>query len=483
MSTSGSHGDTDLQSLRTIGLSLLQDGDFDAAQRVFNDMLAISPKSADALAGKGSALLGLGRDEQAVRFLERGTEAEPERADLCSMLGTAALAAGNGEVALRAYTRLQRLGAEPAENYLNLARAAYYALDLERARDYVDLSLAEDPDLEAAKEWEQMLRAIPDHAAFLIDVGRAHCRRARFQAGLALFLESLKQQDSVDGRLYAGRALVALGRPAEAVEHLEAAHRIDGASIEIVTDLASALALAGRPEDAARAYDEALAAEPDNLEALLGKAELLVESGDAAGAGPLVARLVELEPQNPETWFLRARLLAQAGDRFGARLSVERAIVHDTESPIVWLTAGRVMTSIGEAGIASLCRGRAEFAETGKTSAAARDAKASLPNRAAEVAELTGAGLEKESLAEAMRNRATVYANLGEVDRALEYLDLLLKRLPKYETEEVARHRGSLLLRKGDPVAARRAFERALQLDPASERAQLAIDRLDALAV
>ena len=141
------------------------------------------------------------------------------------------------------------------------------------------------------------------------------------------------------------------------------------------------------------------------------------------------------------------------------------------------------MQMVDQPGLSQLCRGRAQFAVTGKSTPAARQELPALLDLSAEVAALDEAGLPDEGMAEALRNRATVYANLGQVERALEYLRLLTERLPQFETEELARHKGSLLLRLGDPVEARQSFERALELDPDSHRARLAIQRLDALAV
>ncbi|MBN1856075.1 MAG: tetratricopeptide repeat protein [Dehalococcoidia bacterium] len=483
MSTMDGTGETNLQALLDIAMSLVSDGDPEAALQVYNDILALTPRNAEALLGKGRALMGVERYDQAVRFLERAAESDPTRADVWGMLGTAALAMGNGETALDAFKRLQRFGVEPAQNYLNLARAAYYSLDLERARGYTDLSTAENPNLALAKEWESALKAIPNHAAFLVNVGRAHCRRGRFEQGLSMFITSLKEQESVDGHLYAGRAMLAQGKPSEAVEHLRRARELDANSTELLPDLASALALAGDSAQSARIYEDILAAKPDDVDALIGRAQLLLQENDSAAARPFVSRLVELAPDQPETWLLQSRVLVDAGDSFNARLATERAIVRDSHSPLTWLAAAELMQLAGLPGLAQLCHGRAEFAVTGKSPNTVGAPPPVLPELSVEMAELDDAGLPDDRMAEALKNRVTVYANLGQVERALHYLRQLTSRLPQYVTDELARHEGSLLLKLHDPSGARRAFERALELDPNSQRAQLALQRLDALAV
>ena len=483
MSITDGTREMDIPALLDIGVWLMNGGDPEGALQVYNDVLAAAPRNADALAGKGHALAALGRYDQATRFLQRACEVEPERDSVWGALGAAALASGNGEVALKAYARLQHSGVDPAENYLNMARSAYFALDLERSKDYVDLALAENPTLESAKEWEAALGALPDHAAFLIDAGRTHARRGRFEQGLALLLASLKERDSAEGHLYAGRAFLALGRAAEAAEHLAIARKTNAQNAGLLTELASALALSGDTAQARQVFDEALAANSEDEDALLGKAELLLESGDSSSTRPLINRLIELSPVNPSVWFLQARTLAHDGRKVGARVAAERGVVHDTHSPVVWLAAAEIMSAIGQAGLSRLCHARAKFAETGKTPADAFEESPTFPALSTEIAELEGIELPDERMSEALRNRVTFYANLGQVERGLQYLELLLQRYPQSETEELRRHHGSLLLKMGDAKGARQAFERALELDPNSERARLAIERLDEFGI
>lgn len=473
----------DTQALLGIADSLERDGDHEGALLVYNDVLAGAPGNVDALVGRGRALIQIGKYEQALRLLVKATEEAPERLEAWQHLGTAALASGHGDRAMEAYTLLQRHGAEPAENYLNLARAAYFSLDLERAKDYVDLSLAEKPDYQPAQEWESALKSIPDHAAFLIDVGRAHGRRGRFEQGLSLFLQSLEERETADGHLYAGQAMLALGRSSDAVPHLARTREMGNSHGELLLDLAAALALAGQTVEAASTYDEVLSSDADNARALLGKAQMLIDAESYKEAEPLVERLTAVEPQNPATWFLQASIDASTGATFRARVSIEKAIVRDPQSPVVWLAASLHLERIGLRELAGVCHQRAEYADTGKTPTAARQKHIELPPFDKEMSDFDNAGLAGEQLREALRNRATVYANLGFVERALEYLAATVQRFPEDETEELARHLGSLQLRLGNPSEARKSFERALELDPNSERARLAIQRLDDLAV
>lgn len=468
---------SDTPSLLQIAESLLRDGDAEGALHVYGDVLALSPREGDALIGKGRALVALNRDAQAIRFLERATELQPGSAVAWMLLGTAALGAGDGEIAGRAFSTLQNLGIEPAENYLNLARAAYYSLDVDASRDYIQLSLAEDPKNEQALAWQQALDSLNSHAAFLIDVGRSHCRRKRFEQGLNLFTKALAEEDTYDGHLYGGRALLALGRHNEAVVELQKGSALRPDDTTVLKDLAMALALDGKGSEADETYDRILAAEPDSVEALVGKANLAVAQ-ETDALSQLVDRLLKLAPERPETWILQGWRLKAEGQRVRARLSAERGIARNVFSAEGWVAAAGLLDELGHIALARMCQEKALFEASGQTPEEQPRDAASLPGIDDESAALDALELQPTEMVEALQNRAIMYAALGELKRGLHYLDMALTRFPRLETEELQRHRGVILNRLGETDRAREAFSRALEIDSSSNTAQ---DYLEAL--
>jgi len=478
MVTQAGQTDSDLEVLLEIGESLLSDGDAAGALQAFTEVLARAPRNADALVGKGRALMTLDRDAQAVRFLELATTARPDQPTPWMLLGTAALADGNGDVAARAFARAQHLGLAPSESYLNLARAAYYSLDQQKAHDYAQLALTEDPGNDGARAWSEALDAIPDRAAFLLDVGRAHCRRGRFEKGLTLFLESLALEPSPVAHALAGRALLALQRPSEAEEHLTAALALKPDDVEALTDLASAQALAGRNAEAGQTLEHLLAIEPENTDGLTTRARLLLRAKDAASTAAVVGKLVALAPERADTWLLEAWRLKAAARGKRARLAVERAVSLDTQYAPPWLEAAALLAELGDAAIADLCRGKylnligeRDVTRSGEPASTLRDIDV-------ESRELDELELQPEELARAFDNRAVFYAALGELSRARRYYDRLADELPQHETSDMACRRGILLLQLNDIPSARTALQRALQLDPGNPAALAMQDRI-----
>jgi tetratricopeptide (TPR) repeat protein len=95
-----------------IGACLLREQAHEAARARFEQALARDPRSAVALVGVGSALLGLNRPGEAIGPLERAVAIEPAMDDGWYVLGRAYQAAGMREQAQRAFATVERLRAE-----------------------------------------------------------------------------------------------------------------------------------------------------------------------------------------------------------------------------------------------------------------------------------------------------------------------------------------------------------------------------------
>jgi tetratricopeptide (TPR) repeat protein len=121
---------------------------------------------------------------------------------------------------------------------------------------------------------------------FLIqaNLGSFYGMAGRHDLAAARFAEAVRiEPDYEDGRLNLGTALLRLGRPGEAIPHLQEALKVmqDGRS---AARLGDALAAAGRPGEAAEAYRTALLLDPGSGAAAAGLSRLGTAAG-GAGAG------------------------------------------------------------------------------------------------------------------------------------------------------------------------------------------------------
>jgi len=473
--------ETNLSDLMEIGASLLREGSAEDALAVYESALALEASNREALLGKVRALMQLDRPDEACRYAEYVARHHPDDPAAQDLLGTAALTAGQGEPAVTAFTKFQRLSGVSAENFLNLTAASFLNLELERAREFNELALLEDPQSQEAGVWQEKLQGIKDTNSLLIEVGRTHCREGRFQQGLDLFRRALGEKDSFPGRLYSGRALLGLGQPGEALAQLQAALAIEPDNQEALFDLAAAYLLSQQRQQAEEVYDRILSADPGDVDALMGKGQLLTDRNELQAARGLLQQAIEVAPERPDLWLLQARLLHREGKAAEARLAADHAIAGDVEVAAGWATGAEALRSCGEEALAFRYVEMAGQLEPGQTETAARAPEGDLNPVPAEAAELDKLLETQPGYEHAYQDRVDVYSALGEGERALHYIELIVQRWPEREGEKLACQRGTLLLSLQRPEEARVAFSRALEISPGSAYALQGLDTAEAV--
>ncbi|MDI6901691.1 MAG: tetratricopeptide repeat protein [Anaerosomatales bacterium] len=222
------------------GDELLASGDASGAFELFDALVAEDPEDVAALVRAGAALLGLGELPAAWRYLEQALARDPEDGGLLWLLGTVALAGGQGELAYDAFRRAAGLGVHGPELSLDLAVAAYYALDRPAALGHVAEAAEAEPENPEVAAWRAKLVALDDEHVFLTDVARAHCREGRFGRGIELFMAALEYGDSFEARYYLGLALLEAGETESARAALTAALEADPDSGDAAAALAEA---------------------------------------------------------------------------------------------------------------------------------------------------------------------------------------------------------------------------------------------------
>ena len=245
----------DISILLKMGGVLLENGDVQGSLSAFDAALAIDPASKIALAGKAQSLIGAGRSDEGLRYLEHAARQHRDDPDMWQLLGNAALAEGQGGKAAEAFAFYQRLTGSSSETLLKLAVSHFLALDQKRAIDFVDLALLDDPNNAGARTWKEKLDSIDGRHKMLVEVGRSHCRAGRYQQGADLLKQALGDGDSYEARLYLGKALLALGDVDGSLRELEAASAVKPEDTEGSISLAIACSVSGKMDEAERIYD------------------------------------------------------------------------------------------------------------------------------------------------------------------------------------------------------------------------------------
>jgi len=160
----------------------------------------------------------------------------------------------------------------------------------------------------------------PDGARDAHDDGDAEAALEHYRAVAA------QDPGSDDALLGVGRALLSLGRVAEAIRALEAARAVAPARADVYPVLADAYRRDERLEEALVAFREASALSPDDgaLEAAAG--EVLAELGDLDGAAEALERAVSLDPARPGWLDALAQVSDEAGRPDAACQALARAL-------------------------------------------------------------------------------------------------------------------------------------------------------------
>jgi len=233
----------------------------DPIEAMLDRIDAEEASEAEKAARKHLMLRRLGRTERADAFLDEAIELDPEHPAVLDLRFGRAIERGEMDAARRLAARATELNADQAGGLLFEARLALASEDEESALTSL-LAASERRPLDS-----QVWRLL----------GRVQLRRGQTDAGLESLRRAFdyKPTDPRNAEALA-EGLVALGRPAEALEVVERAREFPrGARDATLRELGLRLqATVGDPTQAIAAYERRLEAQPDNVQTMIALANL-----------------------------------------------------------------------------------------------------------------------------------------------------------------------------------------------------------------
>lgn len=461
-----------------------------------DELLKVNPDDLELQFARAELLVAVGNLAEALEPLEKVRAAHPDdartallRAHILFQLGrneeaipiARAIVEGTTAPDANALVELARLSESASPDLALVARERILQIDprnLQNLLDLRDLSLRLDRVETGLTACRAILDVQPDNLEALRGIAELELANGHPDAAIEAYQRLLKAHPHAVGEL---RKALDLGREqrkdAVVREFAEAVLAEEPLDLQAQLELARALSACGDVTGALRAYDSLLEAHPGELPYLLEKKELVAKTDDPAQLAPLLDELFRLDPTRTDVAVERGNLyLSLAYDR------PEGSAERDQAARTALVAYERASSdpdaaNVSELGIARASRLvndperaiRAYQSFLGHEGNHLRhDILKELGHALRETGRYTeaieaygraiGGGLEDPDL---FWGAAEVSAEVGQDARALQLLDVLLRRDPTNPL--FLRKKGQLLLRSGHRTEALTALQQAVQ--------------------
>jgi len=256
--------------LLNIGLAHYRKGDFEKAVPAFRRFLKSSPENAQAIQLTALSLVALGRDDEALQYLEPALAAAPNDPALIYALGLASLRLRKPMVT-GAIEELAKVPGGLAFSHLLHGQASIWNSRFEKGIEELEAAAKLDPNLprlhyslgvgyfkvgrfkEARAAMEAELKRVPEDASTMRFIASIDEAEGKLDEALRRLGQALKADpESAEAPAMIGRIMVRQGKYAEALQPLLAAAKKDPNEIKIHLSLARAYQMLGRQQDADR---------------------------------------------------------------------------------------------------------------------------------------------------------------------------------------------------------------------------------------
>ncbi|MGP8158680.1 MAG: tetratricopeptide repeat protein, partial [Thermoplasmata archaeon] len=461
-----------------------------------DELLKTNPEDLELQFARAELLVAVGNLAEALAPLEKIRAAHPDdartallRAHILFQLGrneeaipiAKAIVEGTTAPEASALTELARLSEAASPDLALVARQRVLQIDprnLQNLLDLRDIALRLDRVETALSACRAILDVQPDNLEALRGIAELELANGHPDAAIEAYHRLLKVHPHALTELRKALDLARDQQKPEVVrEFAEAVLAEEPSDLEAQLELARTLSRAGDTAGAVRAYDALLEAHPGELPYLLEKKEIVAGTDDPAQIAPVLDELFRLDPTRTDVAVERGNLyLSLAYDRpegsaerdqaaRTALVSYERASSDPEAANVSELGIARASRLVNDPDRA--IRAYESFLKR-EGNHLRHDILKELGHALRETGRYTeaieaygraiGGGLEDPDL---FWGAAEVSAEVGQEARALQLLDVLLRRDPNNPL--FLRKKGQLLLRAGHRPEALAALQLAVQ--------------------
>lgn len=396
--------------------ALFAAGDYVAAAKIYDTVLAREPNNLDALLAVSEMSLDLEEYDNALAYAQAAVRVAPDNPDAVAARGWAYAAVGQTE---KARTDFEKVLAEAPHTKALEGRAWLF----NDAGDHV----------RALEDFQAAYRADPSQIGALVSSGHQLAELGRPEEAMIVFDRALSSEPENYYAL-ASKAgqLSARGDLKAAVAVYQTAARLYPQDDELQVWLGSALSNDGSTAKAMDAYQKAVRLNPESRDGWWSQATLLYHDGEYRRAIRAYDRAVQIDPVNVTLLVDRGVARAAASDTAGGRADLEAALKIEPKSPYAHNGLGRLELT----------------AE--RYDAAVKDFDAAISYL--------------PTYSPAFVNRSIAYRELGRFDRALKDINQAITLAP--DTPSYIAMKGVIYSRMGDHLQAVEAFDASLKSGP-----------------
>lgn len=431
---------------RMLGELHLAQGDPVSAEKELRRALVLGQPRQELLPLLARAMLG----QAAYQGLLDELQPEPNSARVLAWRGHAMIGLGKQDEAALLYTRALQKDGKLVEAHLGHARLALLRNDAGAANPSVERALAADPrNIETLRFQGDLLRV-----------------RGQAEAALAAY-EAIRKLDRNNVQAYADIAAVYLqsGKPALARQQLEAARKIQPDSLLIVYAQALLEFAEGRHKSSLEHVQMVLRAAPDHMPSILLAATVELANGSTTQARAHIVRYRQAQPREPYAVRLQAMCDLKEGKAQDALALLEPLATDRADDVDLLALAGEAAMRAGKHDLAArwFSRASALAPESSRLLAANGLSLLGQGQHARAVDALERAVHKDGAASRAGALLVMTYLRSRDFTKAMAQV---AQMEGQGDNPSVQNLKGGVLLVSGDLPAARRAFGRALELDP-----------------
>ncbi len=344
-----------------------QQFNYDAAGRVLNDALHVSPKSYRVM--DGFALVELRRHDSrgAIQFAKKAIQLYPGDVEGYVILAKADLDLGQYPKAFDSASHAIELDMNNREAQIAYARALGGARGSQAGIDYLkqlvsmypsitdyqlalgDLYMADQDYPSAQKTYEQVVAMQDNSKKAQMDLGRALQARGKYEEAITAYFNAA-ELDPADAQplFLAGMLYLAAGKPTDAQTEFQRVLKINKDYPLVNYQIGRAALMLNAPEEALEQARREEEKNPNLADPYILAADAYTAMKQYSLCAGEYQKAVKLRPQGAEMYVKMARCYRLAGDLDAALSMVNVAHDQDSGNPEVWKEQGAIYDTRGD---------------------------------------------------------------------------------------------------------------------------------------